>query len=154
MKTGLALAQIIMVDHNEKVVMNSIVMPPEPIVDYLPQYSNLSEDNFKDNYLTETEFHREMSKFLGPNVILVGHSLHCDLLKMKVIHDKVLDTARLFKHPDGAHMVLSLKRLAAEHLEGQEFSPTKDSPKPQVDSIMAYRLVKNFGWTTHFSVNY
>ena len=149
MKSGLALGQIIMIDDQERVVMNATVMPPEPIVDYLSQYSNLSKEDFQENSLTEPQFHAKLSKFLGPNVILIGHSLQCDLLKMKVIHHKVVDTARLFKHPDGPQFVLSLKSLALKFLDKQTIT-NSSIPKPQLDSVMAYRLVKMLGLKSNF----
>ena len=142
MKRGLALAQIVMVDHMETVVMNDIIQPPEPIVDYLPQYSNLTEKNFQDNCLSEIEFHAKVSRFLGPNVILIGHSLHCDLMKMKVIHDKVIDTSRLYTHPDGADFTLSLQSLAVKYLSHNNISPYDRSSKPHQDALLALRLFK------------
>nr|KAF6301328.1 hypothetical protein mPipKuh1_009335 [Pipistrellus kuhlii] len=50
------------------------------------------------------------------NTILIGHSLHSDLLALKLTHCTVLDTSVLFPHHLGLPYRRSLRSLAAQHL--------------------------------------
>ncbi|KAK1338393.1 hypothetical protein QTO34_001509 [Cnephaeus nilssonii] len=50
------------------------------------------------------------------DTILIGHSLHSDLLALKLIHSTVLDTSVLFPHRLGLPYRRSLRSLAAHYL--------------------------------------
>ena len=80
-----------------------------------------------------------MRSLVGPNVILIGHGLKEDLLRMKLIHNKVVDTTVLYPH---AHYgkINSLKWLWKTHFANRPV--TSDGNKALGDCIKTLRLVK------------
>ena len=59
-----------------------------------------------------------LAALLGPDVVLVGHSLNADLAALKIDHAPVIDTALLFSYRGLAHATPSLVQLA-QRLLGQ-----------------------------------
>lgn len=58
----------------------------------------------------------EFLKLVYKETILVGHSLENDLLALKISHGLVIDTAVLYKHPQGGSHKTSLRVLAKKFL--------------------------------------
>ena len=50
------------------------------------------------------------------DTILLGHSLNSDLVALKLIHNKVVDTSIVFPHPRGLPYRRALRTLAADIL--------------------------------------
>lgn len=57
-----------------------------------------------------------MKKIIGPETILIGHSLDSDLRVLKLIHHNVIDTCALYPHCKGLPFKISLKKLAFDLL--------------------------------------
>jgi len=51
--------------------------------------------------VTLTDVQAKLLELLNEKSILVGHSLENDLISLKLVHDRVVDTALLFPHPNG-----------------------------------------------------
>ena len=140
---GQELASISIVDQNEKIVLNTFVRPDNPIVDYLPHFSNLKPENFTgtSKCVTTIECRKMILNVLGPEVIIIGHGLQEDFLRMGVVHDKVVDTSFMFSHPDGEDFCYSLKTLKEKYLK-HDYFPSTNNSKALMDCIVAMRIVR------------
>ena len=140
---GMELGAISVIDQNEKLIFSSFVRPDTPIVDYLTQFSNLTEENFPStsDCLSMDEYRQKMRQILGPNVIVIGHGVSQDLLRMGVIQDKVVDTTVMFPHPDGGIMSLSLAILKDKYMKDVHFS--ESDSKSLIDCSMTMKLVRH-----------
>jgi RNA exonuclease 1 len=59
---------------------------------------------------------RHLLSLFSTDTILIGHSLNSDLLALKLIHSKVVDTSIVFPHPRGLPYRRALRTLAADIL--------------------------------------
>lgn len=139
-KKGLEIASITIIDHNEEVVLDTNVKPTTPIIDYLTHFNKLTAESFENNCITDEEFCEKIKEILGPDVILVGHGCFTDLLKMRVIHDNVVDTSSLYPHPQGASFLQSLKTLSQTELD-EDALPT-NCTKAFLDCVRTMRIAK------------
>jgi hypothetical protein len=66
---------------------------------------------------TKEEAKFALSLLVQPHTILVGHSLESDLKALGLSHDRVIDTAVLYPHPNGLPYKMSLRQLTQTHLK-------------------------------------
>ena len=100
-KRGLELASIVIIDHDEQEVLNARIIPQSPIVDYFTECSGLTASDFANGQaISYSQYVDKLKQVVGPNVILVGHGLKEDMLRMRLIHSKVVDTSVLYPHRD------------------------------------------------------
>lgn len=71
-----------------------------------------------------------MPTFIGPDTILVGHSLESDLNILGLCHEHIIDTVGLFPHSQGLPYKKSLKLVAKEQLHRDIQSDKKDPVAP------------------------
>ncbi|XP_045619874.2 exonuclease GOR-like [Procambarus clarkii] len=98
---GMDVAAISIVDSNCQLVYETLVHPDDPIVDYNTEHSGLSRNMFQGVSTLLKDVHAKLLTLVGSRTILVGHGLDHDLMRLKVIHDHVVDTSVLFPHPRG-----------------------------------------------------
>jgi hypothetical protein len=53
---------------------------------------------------------------ISSDTVLIGHSLENDLIALRIVHTKCMDTAHLYEHPRGFPYRMKLKVLAETHL--------------------------------------
>jgi RNA exonuclease 1 len=53
---------------------------------------------------------------LSKDTIIIGHSLDTDLKALRIVHQKIIDTAAIFPHPSGLPFKISLKKLMKDYL--------------------------------------
>lgn len=100
-KRGLDLASIVIIDHCENQVLNTRIIPLSPIVDYHTQFSGLTASDFEGGRaISHSQYVDKLKQIVGPDVILIGHGLKEDLLHMRLIHSKIVDTSALYPHKD------------------------------------------------------
>ena len=58
----------------------------------------------------------ELMDLINENTILIGHGLHNDLIVLKIVHEKIVDTVEVFPHFGGWPKRNSLKFLAKRFL--------------------------------------
>ena len=63
-----------------------------------------------------SQVHAELRRVIGPDTVVVGHSLDSDMKALRLVHSRVIDTAALYPHPRGAPFKQSLKSLASKIL--------------------------------------
>lgn len=97
-KEGLELTRITVVNENREVLMDMLVMPDNPILDYNTKYSGITEEILKGVTTRVEDVQEKLLSFIHRGVLLVGHSLENDLKACKLLHPHVIDTSVLFPH--------------------------------------------------------
>ncbi|KAG7169964.1 exonuclease GOR-like [Homarus americanus] len=113
---GMDVAAISVVDWKRRLVYETLVKPDAPIVDYNTKLSGLTEQQFRKVTTQLHDVHKKLLTLFGSHSILVGHGLDHDLMRLKVIHDHVVDTSILYPHPKGLPIRNSLSFLKERHL--------------------------------------
>ena len=111
-----ALTRISLVEWDGSVLMDELVKPDKPIIDYLTPYSGITPAKLEHVDTTLADMQSRLLKEITAKHILIGHSLNSDLLALKLTHPFVIDTSILYPHPRGPPMKSSLKWLAQKYL--------------------------------------
>ncbi|CAG8586514.1 12520_t:CDS:10 [Funneliformis caledonium] len=110
------LTRVSIVDIDCNVVYDELVMPEEPITDYLTPYSGITEERLKGVTTTIKDVQNRLLELVECDTVLVGHSLECDLKALKFAHPYIIDTSILYTNPGGIFNKSSLKMLAHQWL--------------------------------------
>lgn len=121
-------------------IFDEIVDPFGDIIDLNSEFSGIHEIDMRKAIFFETCMDRVLNKrIINRNSILVGHGLENDLKVMRIIHDKVLDTAILYSNgkykrslKDLSFEVLSRKIQGGEHDSSQDAIATMDIIKQKI----------------------
>ncbi|KAK2629452.1 hypothetical protein QTJ16_000272 [Diplocarpon rosae] len=112
----LSLTRISIVGWDGSVVLDELVKPDKPIIDYVTQYSGITEAMIAPVTTTLSDIQKKLVEILHPRTILIGHSLNSDLNALQVTHPFIIDTAIIYPHPRGPPLKSSLKWLAQKYL--------------------------------------
>ena len=93
---GHELARLSVTSVTHETLADIVVMPPNPILDYLTQWSGITEELLADVTTTLANAQDILLEMVHTECILVGHSLENDLRAMKIAHDRVIDTSVCF----------------------------------------------------------
>ncbi|MCJ1313484.1 hypothetical protein MMC25_007162 [Agyrium rufum] len=113
---SMALTRISVIAWEGTVVMDELVKPELPIIDYLTAYSGITEGKLSTVTTTLEDIQNRLLIILTPNTILIGHSLDADMNALKLAHPYIVDTSILYPHPRGPPLKSSLKWLAKKYL--------------------------------------
>jgi DNA polymerase III epsilon subunit-like protein len=84
-----------------KVMLDELVKPYGSILDYVTKYSGVTAA-IMDPVMTRLEqIQAALISIVHENDVLVGHSLENDLRALRLVHDKVVDTAMVFRAVSG-----------------------------------------------------
>ncbi|KAG0331116.1 hypothetical protein BG000_011192 [Podila horticola] len=113
---GSELTRISVLDESGETIYDTLVMPDNPIVDYLTQYSGMTAERLEGVTTTLKDVQAELKKLVSYDNILVGHSLENDMKVLKFAHPFIIDTSKLYHHTRGPPYRASLKWLAHKWL--------------------------------------
>lgn len=111
------LARVSLTDFDNNVIIDKLIKPTEPIVDYLTQWSGITEEKLIGVETTIEEIQDELLSVISSTDTLIGHSLESDLNILKIKHPNIIDTAVCYDHPRGPPSKASLKLLMSSHLD-------------------------------------
>lgn len=111
-----ALTRISLVSWDGNVVIDSLVNPSKPIIDYLTPYSGITPTALAPITTTLSDIQTQLLALLTPTTIIIGHSLNSDLTALKLTHPFIIDTSLLYPHPRGPPLKSSLKWLSQKYL--------------------------------------
>ncbi|EQC25993.1 hypothetical protein SDRG_16141 [Saprolegnia diclina VS20] len=116
---GVELTRISIVDEEYKVLLDAFVLPECRIVDYCTQYSGITKETLEGCTNTLADIQAKVLALVDADTILVGHSIENDLLALRLLHRRVLDTSLLYPHPKGPPFRSALRFLTATYLKLQ-----------------------------------
>ena len=113
---GLELTRLTLIDSHCRTLVDTLVVPSNPITNYNTQYSGITADMLADCTTTLQQARHRLLSILPASAILVGHSAENDLRASRIFHLRVIDTALLFPHPRGPPHKSSLRYLVQRWL--------------------------------------
>ncbi|KAI8385602.1 hypothetical protein BD560DRAFT_452573 [Blakeslea trispora] len=116
---GSALARITLIDEDGSVLLDEMVKPDQPVIDYLTKYSGITPADLKTATCSLRRAQKHVRKFVNHDVILVGHGLENDLKALQVAHPYCVDTSLIYDHHKGPPYKPSLRFLARNYLKRQ-----------------------------------
>ena len=137
--SGSVCARVTLVSAALDTVYDSLVLPPEPITDYVTQFSGITAEIMKSATKDLAAVQAELLELVHADTILVGHSLDNDLRSLHFEHRKVVDTAALYPDARGRPYRRSLKLLVSQHFGATIQDGEHDSA---IDAICSLRLLQ------------
>lgn len=142
---GSEVCRVSVVDEDGKLLYNSFVKPKNKIINYATVYSGITEELLEGVTTTLEDVQRKLAEIIDYNTVLVGHSLNCDLVVLKVcdlnnvlvisvliisfylqlVHPWIVDTSVIYHHTRGPPFKASLKWLANKWLQKEIQRPRK-----------------------------
>ena len=113
---GLELTRLTLIDSKCRTLLDTLVVPTNPITNYNTQYSGITAAMLANCTTTLAQARHRLLSLLPASAILVGHSAENDLRASRIYHPRVIDTALLFPHPRGPPHKSSLRYLVQRWL--------------------------------------
>lgn len=138
---GLEVTRISIVDANFVKIYDEFVLPRHPVIDYLTQYSGITEQTLQNVKKSFAEAQKDVLSLVRAETILVGHSLDNDLRKLEIAHKRVVDTVALYPHRNGGQSKNKLSWIAELFLN-KKIHTSDSSHDSTEDAEVALELVK------------
>ncbi|XP_054167389.1 RNA exonuclease 5-like [Oppia nitens] len=142
----LEVTRISVVDENCVVLYDTLVKPPNEIVNYLTRFSGITKKLLDPITTTLEDVYRELDKLIPEDGIICGQSLNSDLLALQLIHPYVIDTSVIYNTSGLRPIKSSLKYLSKKFLnldiQNHESNDRHSGHDSAEDAIATMKLVK------------
>ncbi|XP_068220058.1 exonuclease GOR-like [Palaemon carinicauda] len=138
-KAGMEIASISIVNTKCELVYEAIVLPDNPVLDYLTEYSRLTEIAFVGVTMKLADLHVKLLELFGEQTILVGHGISSDLLYLKLFHNNIIDTMVLY---GDENFVPSLAVLKERFIPPSESSQSFSKCREDAETTMKLALLR------------
>ncbi|KAI5080556.1 hypothetical protein GOP47_0003739 [Adiantum capillus-veneris] len=135
------LVRVCAIDAEYKLLVDMLVKPERPVIDYLTPITGISEADLTDVTCSFYEAQTAVLKLLNSDTILVGHSLHNDLKALKIDHPRLIDTSFLFQFRNKPDCYNAGLNSLCKAILGYEF---REDGKPHdcvIDATIPMRIV-------------
>ncbi|XP_052402686.1 RNA exonuclease 5 [Carassius gibelio] len=139
---GLEVTRVALVDSSGRCVLDELVRPPNPIIDYCTRFSGITPALLAPVSTRLADVRSRLLQLLPPDAVLVGHSLDGDLRALHLVHPHVIDTSLLYRQEFGRRF--KLKHLAQVLLKREIQSEVRIGHDPCEDALAALHLAQYF----------
>uniref|UniRef100_A0A1B6LU42 Exonuclease domain-containing protein n=2 Tax=Graphocephala atropunctata TaxID=36148 RepID=A0A1B6LU42_9HEMI len=141
-RAGNELTRVSVVDESHKTVYESLCLPPNPIINYLTEYSGITAETLKGVTTRLEDIQNDLRDLFPSDVILVGQSLGSDMHALKMMHPYVIDTSVIFNLTGNRRHKSKLARLSMEFLKEEIQMRGAEGHDSVEDSLAALKLVQ------------
>ncbi|KAG0324932.1 hypothetical protein BG004_003339, partial [Podila humilis] len=141
-EAGQELTRVSLISMTGDVILDELVLPENPILDYLTQYSGMTATRLRDVTTRLADVQKRVQQIVGYNTILVGHSLENDMQVLKMAHPFIIDTSISYHHTRGPPYRPGLKWLAWKWLNRQIQANTVRGHDSVEDALACMDLMK------------
>lgn len=158
---GLEVTKVTMTNWYGEKAYEKFIRPETKIVCYNTRFSGIVEADLsaenESNVATLQEVQRELLQLIGPNTILIGHALHNDLRRLKIVHGRVVDTSICFPHerPGFRHSLRTLTSMYLNRsIQGSDQGHDSFEDSRACLDLMKWRIRNDFPKNCTYSYSY
>ncbi|KAJ1529229.1 hypothetical protein ONE63_006032 [Megalurothrips usitatus] len=135
------LTRVSIVNEKLETVYDSLVKPPNKIINYLTEFSGITAEMMKNVTTKLADVQKFIQENIEPDAIFVGQSLNFDLKALKMLHPYCIDTGVIFNITGDRYKKTKLKILTQKFL-AQTIQAGSHGHDSVEDSSAALRLVQ------------
>ncbi|OLN81107.1 putative exonuclease [Colletotrichum chlorophyti] len=137
-----SLTRISIINWSGDLIMDELVKPDKPIINYVTQFSGITEEMLKPVTTTLKDIQQKLLNLITPRTILIGHSLESDLKALHLSHPFIVDTSLIYPHPRGPPLKSSLRWLTQKYINREIQKGGANGHNPIEDARACLDLVR------------
>ncbi|CAG7848261.1 Exonuclease GOR; AltName: Full=Antigen GOR; AltName: Full=RNA exonuclease 1 homolog-like [Serendipita indica DSM 11827] len=113
---GMSVARVSVCDGSGKLVFDEFVRPDDgvEVIDFNTRFSGVT--SLDSANLDLVGIRQALDALIGPRTVIIGHAVENDLMMLRMIHPRLVDTIVLFPSNFGLPFKRALRVLAREYL--------------------------------------